>query len=211
MLRLEACRSRSGRGPARRAVRPRGEAPRRRRRPGDRLRGREVGPGRAQDRRDAHVHRARRRAICTRSTRCTAISASSGRHDVAIVLSKSGESQDLFGLVGSLQRLGVPIIAITGAARLDAGPRGDGGAGRLAWPRRPARTTWRPTSSTTVALALGDALAVALLEARDSAARTSRRSTRAGSLGRRLLLRVRDVMLPPGRCSRPTPPCATPW
>ncbi|MGH3995750.1 MAG: SIS domain-containing protein, partial [Pseudonocardiaceae bacterium] len=38
-----------------------------------------------------------------------------GRSDVAIVLSKSGESQDLFGLVGSLQRLGVPIIAITGA------------------------------------------------------------------------------------------------
>src|SRR5919106_2041221 len=38
-----------------------------------------------------------------------------GRNDVAIVLSKSGDSQDLFGLVGSLQRLGVPIIAVTGA------------------------------------------------------------------------------------------------
>src|SRR4029079_3176674 len=37
-----------------------------------------------------------------------------GRHDVAIVLSKSGESEDLFGLLGSLQRMGVPIIAITG-------------------------------------------------------------------------------------------------
>ena len=87
-----------------------------------------------------------------------------GPDDVAIVLSKSGESEDLFGLVGSLQRLGVPIIAITGALDSRARPGGDGGARRRRWPRRPVPTTWRPTTSTTVALALGDALAVALLE-----------------------------------------------
>ncbi len=51
-----------------------------------------------------------------------------GREDIAIVLSKSGESQDLFGLVGSLQRLGVPIIAITGESRLHPWPGGRRGA-----------------------------------------------------------------------------------
>ena len=113
------------------------------------------------------------------------------------MLSKSGESQDLFGLVGSLQRLGVPIIAITGAldsplARV-ATVVLDGSVAEEACPYDLA-----PTASTTVAMALGDALAVALLEARDSAPRTSR-APPGGPLGRRLLLRVRDVMLPPGR------------
>jgi arabinose-5-phosphate isomerase len=86
-----------------------------------------------------------------------------GRNDVAIVLSKSGESEELFGLVGSLQRLDVPIIAITGAmsstlARV-ATVALDGTVAQEACPHDLA-----PTTSTTVALALGDALAVVLLE-----------------------------------------------
>jgi len=83
--------------------------------------------------------------------------------DVAIVLSNSGESEDLFSLVGSLQRLSVPIIAITGAidsalARL-ASVVLDGRVREEAGP-----DTVAPTTSTSVALALGDALAIALME-----------------------------------------------
>jgi arabinose-5-phosphate isomerase len=125
-----------------------------------------------------------------------------GPSDVAIVLSKSGESQDLFGLVGSLQRLGVPIIAITGAtdsalSRV-ATVTLDGSVTEEACPHDLA-----PTASTTVALALGDALAVALLEVKGFRREDFAALHPGGSLGRRLLLRVRDVMLPPGRILRP--------
>jgi arabinose-5-phosphate isomerase len=128
-----------------------------------------------------------------------------GRTDVAIVLSKSGESQDLFGLLGSLQRMGVPIIAITGGldsmlARVAAVTL-DGSVAEEACPHDLA-----PTSSTTVALALGDALAVALLEVKGFRREDFAELHPGGSLGRRLLLRVRDVMLKPGRV---LPPDAT--
>jgi len=125
-----------------------------------------------------------------------------GPQDVAIVLSKSGESQDLFGLLGSLQRLGVPIIAITGGldsplARVAAVVL-DGSVAEEACPHDLA-----PTTSTTVALALGDALAVALLEVKGFRREDFAALHPAGSLGRRLLLRVRDVMLRPGRLLDP--------
>ncbi len=121
-----------------------------------------------------------------------------GPSDVAVVLSKSGDSQDLFGLIGSLQRLGVPIIAITGAlesplARVAAVAL-DGSVAEEACPLDLA-----PTASTTVALALGDALAVALLELKGFRREDFAALHPGGTLGRRLLLRVRDVMLPPGR------------
>jgi arabinose-5-phosphate isomerase len=122
---------------------------------------------------------------------------------VAIVLSKSGESQDLFGLIGSLQRLGVPIIAITGGPESNLGRIAtvtlDGSVKEEACPHDLA-----PTASTTVALALGDALAVALLEVKGFRREDFAALHPGGSLGRRLLLRVRDVMLPPGRVLRPT-------
>jgi arabinose-5-phosphate isomerase len=117
-----------------------------------------------------------------------------GRDDVAIVLSKSGESEDLFGLVGSLQRLAVPIIAITGnpgsALARVATVNLDGSVAEEACPHDLA-----PTASTTVALAL---LEVKGFRREDFAALHP-----GGSLGRRLLLRVRDVMLPAGRVLRP--------
>jgi arabinose-5-phosphate isomerase len=124
-----------------------------------------------------------------------------GRDDVAIVLSKSGESQDLFGLLGSLQRMGVPIIAITGGsdsalARV-ATVSLDGSVAEEACPHDLA-----PTSSTTVALALGDALAVALLDVKGFRREDFAALHPGGSLGRRLLLRVSDVMLQPGRVLR---------
>jgi len=128
-----------------------------------------------------------------------------GRHDVAVVLSKSGDSQDLFGLVGSLQRLGVPIIAIIGAPESPLARVAtvvlDGSVAEEACPHDLA-----PTASTTVALALGDALAVALLERKGFRPEDFAALHPGGTLGRRLLLRVRDVMLPPGRV---LPPDAT--
>jgi arabinose-5-phosphate isomerase len=126
-----------------------------------------------------------------------------GPDDVAIVLSKSGDSQDLFGLLGSLQRLGVPIIAITGTvdsplARVAAVVL-DGSVAEEACPHDLA-----PTASTTAALALGDALAVALLELKGFRREDFAALHPGGSLGRRLLLRVRDVMLPAGQLLAPT-------
>jgi len=123
-----------------------------------------------------------------------------GEHDVAIVLSKSGDSSHLFGLVGSLQRRGVPIVAITGdvgssLARV-ATVVLDGSVAEEACPHDLA-----PTASTTAALALGDALAVALLELKGFRREDFAALHPAGELGRSLLpiLRVEDVMLPPGR------------
>ena len=117
-----------------------------------------------------------------------------GRRDVAILLSKSGASDELFGLVSQLKRLGVPIIAITGApdsalARqsdvvLDASVTEEACAETLA-----------PTSSTTAALALGDALAVTLLEMKGFHREDFAVLHPGGALGRNLLLQVADVML----------------
>ena len=121
-----------------------------------------------------------------------------GRDDVAIVLSKSGESADLFGLLASLQRLAVPIIAITGGADSALARVAqvvlDGTVAEEACPHDLA-----PTSSTTVALALGDALAVALLEVKGFRREDFAALHPGGSLGRKLLLRVGDVMIQPGR------------
>ena len=125
-----------------------------------------------------------------------------GRSDVAIVLSKSGESEELFGLVGSLRRRGVPVIAITGCmsstlARVAAVAL-DGTVAEEACPHDLA-----PTTSTTVALALGDALAVALLEVKGFRREDFAALHPGGSLGRKLLLRVRDVMVHPGHVLGP--------
>jgi arabinose-5-phosphate isomerase len=128
-----------------------------------------------------------------------------GRSDVAIVLSKSGDSQDLFGLVGSFQRLAVPIIAVTATSDSPLARVAtvvlDGAVAEEACPHDLA-----PTASTTAALALGDALAVALLDLKGFRREDFAALHPGGSIGRRLLLRVRDVMLPPGRM---LPPDAT--
>ncbi|HEY7634945.1 MAG TPA: KpsF/GutQ family sugar-phosphate isomerase [Gemmatimonadales bacterium] len=122
--------------------------------------------------------------------------------DVAIVLSKSGDSEELSGLVESLRSRGVPIIAITGGldsllARtatvvLDAS---------VAEEACPHDLT--PTASTTVALALGDALAVTLLEVKGFGREAFAALHPGGRLARKMLLRVRDVMIRPGRILGP--------
>src|SRR5947209_2967003 len=117
-----------------------------------------------------------------------------GGDDVAILLSKSGESDELFGLVDQLKRRGVPIIALTGnAASLLAGTATvvlDAGVAEEA-----CAETLAPTASTTVVLALGDALAVTLLEVKGFRREDFAALHPGGTLGRRLLLRVADVML----------------
>ena len=118
----------------------------------------------------------------------------SGR-DAAVLLSKSGETEELFGLVSSLGRMQVPIVALTGNARSSLARAAqvvlDASVEEEACPLDLA-----PTTSTTVALALGDALAVALLELRGFSRQDFAALHPAGALGRKLLLRVRDVMVP---------------
>jgi arabinose-5-phosphate isomerase len=120
-----------------------------------------------------------------------------GPQDVAVVLSKSGETEELVGLLTALARMAVPIIALTGAPDSTLGRAAtvvlDAGVAEEACPHDLA-----PTSSTTVALALGDALAVTLLEEKGFRREDFAALHPGGRLGRRLLLRVRDVMLAPG-------------
>jgi len=116
------------------------------------------------------------------------------REDAAILLSKSGETDEIFPLVGYLKRLGVPVIAITGGLESTLARHADvtldASIAAEACPLDLA-----PTTSSTVALAIGDALAVALFEAKGFKAEDFARLHPGGALGRRLLLLVRDVMV----------------
>ena len=115
------------------------------------------------------------------------------RDDVAILISKSGESDELLSLVEHLKRLGVRLIAITGDEQSGLAKHADvsldASVGEEACPHDLA-----PTTSTTVALALGDALAVALLEEKGFKREDFARLHPGGSIGRRLLTRVEEIM-----------------
>ena len=115
------------------------------------------------------------------------------RDDVLIALSNSGESAELLAIVPLIKRQGAKLIAITGkpgsTLAREADAHLDAGVAQEACPLNLA-----PTASTTAALAMGDALAVALLDARGFGAEDFARSHPGGSLGRRLLTHVRDVM-----------------
>jgi len=115
------------------------------------------------------------------------------RDDVLIALSNSGESDELMAIVPIFKRLGGKLIAITGnpesSLAREADAHLDAAVAEEACPLNLA-----PTASTTAALALGDALAVALLDARGFGAEDFARSHPGGALGRRLLTHVRDVM-----------------
>ena len=113
--------------------------------------------------------------------------------DLVLALSNSGESDEITGLLPMLKRLGVPVIALTGRAASTLARYADialdCGVEREACPLNLA-----PTSSTTAQLAMGDALAVALLDARGFRAEDFARSHPGGALGRKLLTHVHDVM-----------------
>ncbi len=113
--------------------------------------------------------------------------------DVFLGLSNSGTSPELMTIVPILKREGTPLIAITGAATSPLAQAADVHldcrVDREACPLNLA-----PTSSTTAMLALGDALAIACLDARGFGPDDFARSHPGGALGRRLLLRVADIM-----------------
>ncbi len=116
------------------------------------------------------------------------------KDDVVLALSNSGETQELTILLPSLERLGSPLIAFTGRPNSTLGRASqvviDTGVPREACPLGLA-----PTASTTAMLAMGDALAVALLTKRGFQASDFQRVHPGGSLGTRLSLAIREVML----------------
>jgi len=116
-----------------------------------------------------------------------------GPDDVAILLSKSGETAEMLPLLQELKRLGVGVIAITGDVRSTLGRAADAtldaGVSEEACPHDLA-----PTTSTTAALALGDAVAVALLEHKGFRREDFARLHPGGALGKKLLTTVADVM-----------------
>ncbi len=117
-----------------------------------------------------------------------------GPDDVAILLSKSGETQELLPLLEHLKRHGVRIVAFTGTLDSTLGRHADVVVDT--WVREEACPhDLAPTTSTTVALALGDALAIVLLERKGFRREDFARLHPGGALGRQLLTRVADVMV----------------
>lgn len=113
--------------------------------------------------------------------------------DVVLALSYSGESDEILMLLPVLKRQGNVVIAMTGRAQSTLAREADLHLD-VSVPAEACPLDLAPTSSTTASLALGDALAVALLDARGFTADDFARSHPAGSLGRRLLLHITDVM-----------------
>nr|WP_314741153.1 KpsF/GutQ family sugar-phosphate isomerase [uncultured Haemophilus sp.] len=113
--------------------------------------------------------------------------------DVVILISNSGETDDVNKLIPSLKSFGNKIIAITGNPHSTLGKFADV-ALNIHVEREACPNNLAPTTSTLVTMALGDALAIALINARDFRAEDFARFHPGGSLGRKLLCRVRDVM-----------------
>ena len=114
--------------------------------------------------------------------------------DVVLAISNSGESDEIAALLPALKRLGVTLVAMTGRTDSTLARHADlaldCGVDQEACPLNLA-----PTASTTAQMALGDALAVALLDARGFREADFARSHPGGSLGRKLLMHVRDLMV----------------
>jgi arabinose-5-phosphate isomerase len=113
--------------------------------------------------------------------------------DLVLALSNSGESDELNAILPVLKRLGIPVVAMTGRPESSLAAHADvvldSAVAEEACPLQLA-----PTASTTAQMALGDALAVALLDARGFKAEDFARSHPGGALGRKLLTHVRDLM-----------------
>ena len=116
-----------------------------------------------------------------------------GREDVAVVVSKSGDSEELRGLIEYLSRLGVPIVGLVGSSRSPLAEHAavvlDCSVEEEACPMDLA-----PTSSSTAALAMGDALAVTVLQLKGFEVEDFAALHPGGALGRKLTVRVGDVM-----------------
>ena len=113
--------------------------------------------------------------------------------DLVLVISNSGESQEISAVIPVLKRLGTPLVAMTG------NPDSSMAQHATVWlntavDKEACPLNLAPTASTTAQLAMGDALAVALLDARGFKAEDFARSHPGGALGRKLLTHVSDVM-----------------
>ena len=113
--------------------------------------------------------------------------------DVVLAISNSGESDELNVILPVIKRLGVPVLAITGNADSSLGRHADAVLS-CAVEQEACPLNLAPTASTAVQMAMGDALAVALLDARGFKADDFARSHPGGSLGRKLLTLVADLM-----------------
>jgi arabinose-5-phosphate isomerase len=115
------------------------------------------------------------------------------RTDVVVAISNSGETPELVLLLPHLKRLAVPLIVLVGKADSTLG-RASAVAIDVSVPEEACPLNLAPTASTTATLAMGDALAVSILEARGFTEQDFAMSHPSGSLGRQLLLHVEDVM-----------------
>jgi arabinose-5-phosphate isomerase len=115
------------------------------------------------------------------------------RHDVVLLLSNSGETGEVLAVLPVLKRLGTPLIAMTGNAQSTLARTADLHID-VSVPKEACPLNLAPTASTTAALAMGDAMAVVLLNLRGFTEADFARSHPGGSLGRRLLLHVEEVM-----------------
>jgi arabinose-5-phosphate isomerase len=113
--------------------------------------------------------------------------------DVVLALSNSGETDEILTILPLIKRLGIPLIVMTGQPSSTLAREATVSI-NLGNPREACPLNLAPTSSTTAALAMGDAQAIVLLENRAFTAEDFARAHPGGSLGRRLLLRVRDLM-----------------
>lgn len=115
------------------------------------------------------------------------------RHDVVLALSNSGETDELLLILPLIKRQGIPLIVMTGKPGSSLANQADLHLD-VSVPAEACPLGLAPTASTTAALVMGDALAIALLEARGFTSEDFARSHPAGSLGRRLLLHISDIM-----------------
>jgi arabinose-5-phosphate isomerase len=129
--------------------------------------------------------------------------------DLVLAISNGGESEEITVILPVLKRLGVPLVAMTGSAKSTLARHADvvldSGVEKEACPLNLA-----PTASTTAQLALGDALAVALLDARGFRTEDFARSHPGGALGRKLLTHLADVMRKEDAVPRVLPDAAFP-
>src|SRR5881397_3570533 len=116
-----------------------------------------------------------------------------GDGDVVVALSYSGETEELLNLLPALKRFSVKVISLTGAARSSLARYSDVVL-NVKVPREACPFNLAPTASTTAMLALGDALAMAVLQARGFRKADFARYHPSGAIGRTLLLRVGDIM-----------------
>lgn len=129
--------------------------------------------------------------------------------DVVIALSNSGEASEILTLIPLLKRMGISLITLTGNSQSNLALAANANL-NVSVEKEACPLGLAPTASTTATLAMGDALAVALLESRGFTAEDFALSHPGGRLGRRLLLHVEDVMLSGHDIPRVTPEALLP-